>query len=200
MEFNTIKKQKSLRVISGVIFVAVFFGLCSILYIDATHTEAVPPRLNILQAVKASPPTELIIPKINVRAKVEEVGVTATGDMETPTFAAEVAWYKYGAMPGENGSTVLAGHLDGADAKPAVFAELKTLSVGDDVYVLNEQGRKLHYKVVDKKFYKSGVTDTKEIFGPRDASYLNLITCTGKWVEKAQNYTERLVIFTKLQT
>src|SRR5437870_1232065 len=59
-------------------------------------------------------PQTLIIPKLGISAYVENVGKTSIGTMDTPTRSNDVAWYRYGPRPGEDGQAVIAGHLDTA--------------------------------------------------------------------------------------
>lgn len=142
-------------------------------------------------------PRELIIPKIDVETHITEVGLTDGGKMDTPEDPKDAGWYKFGVMPGAMGSAVLAGHLDNEDGSPAAFYSLSKLASGDDVYVLNDKGEKLHFKVTGTKKYPYDAPDTKEVFGPSDAPRLNLITCHGTWLKGESNYDERLVVFTE---
>ena len=56
-------------------------------------------------------PSELIISKLKIHADVEQVGQTKTYEMDVPKNAAHVAWYVYGAKPGEEGNAVINGHF-----------------------------------------------------------------------------------------
>jgi hypothetical protein len=69
--------------------------------------------------------------------------------------------------------------------------------MGDDVYVVNDKGEKLLFKVTDTKTYPYDAPDTKEVFGPADVPRLNLITCNGTWLKGEENYQKRLVVFTQ---
>ncbi len=142
-------------------------------------------------------PKTLIIPKLQVETPISEVGLTPEGKMATPEDSHEAGWYKFGVMPGAKGSAVLAGHLDNEDGSPAVFYSLSKLAVGDDIYVVNDKGEKLQFKVTGAKIYPYNTTDTKEVFGPSDVPKLNLITCNGTWLTNASNYQKRLVVFTE---
>ncbi len=155
-----------------------------------------PVLQNVAQ--DASKPETLIIPKIKVEADISEVGVTAKGEMATPEDPGDAGWYRFGPVPGLKGSAVLAGHLDTAAGGPAVFARLDELVVGDDVYVINEKGDRLTFKVVAKKTYDYDIPDTREVFGPvNEVHRLNLITCNGAWLKSSSVYSKRLVVFTE---
>ena len=59
-------------------------------------------------------PQRLVIPEISVNANVENVGILPTGDLETPAQNpwVDTGWYDEGPQPGQEGSSVIDGHLD----------------------------------------------------------------------------------------
>ncbi|HEV7424106.1 MAG TPA: class F sortase [Candidatus Paceibacterota bacterium] len=138
-------------------------------------------------------PSRLSIPKINVDANIQKVGITAKGNMATPNNFTDVGWYKYGALPGVMGSAVIAGHVNNGLNFPAVFSKLGDLSAGDDVYVTTENGTMLHFKVTGSKVYDFN-QKVDEVFKQNDNKFLKLITCTGTWVPKYKTHDKRLVV------
>lgn len=143
-------------------------------------------------------PDYLIIPSIKIDTKITEVGVTKTGNMASPKGLVNVGWYKYGPLPGEHGSAVIAGHLDNALALSGVFKRLNELHVGDDVYVKDVSGKESHFKVQSLETYPYDKAPVKKIFNATDMSRLNLITCAGKWNQSLKTYDKRLVVYTEL--
>ena len=142
-------------------------------------------------------PKRLEIPKLGVNANVQYVGLNSDGEMGVPSNSSDVAWFNLGTKPGEVGSAVIAGHLDDKNGRPAVFWNIHKLKVGDDVYIIDGNGDKKHFRVISLEKYKTGAAPIKKIFGSNDGIYLNLITCGGMWDKTKNNYTERLVVFTK---
>src|SRR3989338_7815462 len=59
-------------------------------------------------ASRSSLPVRLKVPKINIDATIEYVGLTPQGAMGVPRGPVNVAWYQLGPRPGEEGSAVLA--------------------------------------------------------------------------------------------
>lgn len=163
---------------------------------DISTTYSAPETIQNEEST--SLPQRLLIPKIAVAAEVEEVGITEEGNMEVPEILQNVGWYKFGAIPGAKGNAVFAGHLDDSLRQPLVFWRLDELVVGDDIYILNEEGEELHFKVTGKELYDYNSFETEDIFGPTDERHLNLITCTGTWLEDLQVYDKRLVIFAEI--
>ncbi|OGI82940.1 hypothetical protein A3I95_03005 [Candidatus Nomurabacteria bacterium RIFCSPLOWO2_02_FULL_44_12] len=138
-------------------------------------------------------PQYLRIPSIGVKAKVQKVGITKLGNMSTPNNYTDVGWFKYGTLPGEVGSAVISGHVDNGLGMPAVFADLKDVKVGSDVYIDQASGDTLHFVVRDIKTYDYKAP-TEEIFNQNDAPLLKLITCTGSWISEYRTHNQRLVI------
>ena len=138
-------------------------------------------------------PVRLIIPAIDVNAKIQSLGVTPNGEMEVPDNIVDVGWFKLGSRPGENGSAVIAGHFNGENGKTGVFANLNKLEIGDKLYLKDDTEAALTFVVRDKRFYDSGYAD--DVFSQNDGVHLNLITCDGVWNEAKKSYSQRLVVF-----
>jgi LPXTG-site transpeptidase (sortase) family protein len=140
-------------------------------------------------------PIRFKIPRINVDAPVEYVGLTQGGAMDVPKKPEDVAWYNLGPRPGESGSAVIAGHSGYKNNKPAVFDNLHKLQKGDKVYVEDSNGNKITFVINKISSYKENQNAT-DVFSSNDgASHLNLITCTGVWDSVAKSHSERLIVF-----
>ncbi|MHB1330865.1 MAG: class F sortase, partial [Minisyncoccota bacterium] len=124
---------------------------------STTAGEIIPPQITAKDVDPSEYPSSLIIPKIGVDASVQHVGVKENGDMANPTNFTDVGWYKDGIVPGYEGSSVIAGHVDNALALSGVFKQLSTLKNGDEVYIENRNGEKHLFKVekIETYNYKS---------------------------------------------
>jgi sortase A len=160
-----------------------------------------PQARSLTPSVPASGPAEnpsrLIIPSLSINANVQSVGVTKSGNVGIPSNFTDVAWYKYGTVPGQIGNAVIDGHVDNAIALPGVFKHLAQIKVGDDVYVQTVQGTKLHFVVTDAQAYPYKDVPMQKIFSMNDAQYLTLITCGGTWVQAVKSYDQRFVVYAK---
>ncbi len=145
------------------------------------------------QKVKIGVPLQLWIPAIGVNANIQLLGVSATGQMEVPDNIVDVGWFKPGSRPGEVGSAVIAGHLDGKLGEAGVFANLDKLVKGDFLTVKDDQGNTFVFVVRDKQAYNPGLAD--EVFSQNDGAHLNLITCDGVWNKNIKSYSKRLIVF-----
>lgn len=127
------------------------------------------------------------------------MGTTASGEMEVPTTIVDVGWYKYGALPGNTGTAVMAGHIDGPKGQPAIFANISKLQAGDTLSVVDSAGRATSFVVTGSKVYEQN-EKPQEVFNSSSGAHLNLITCAGDWDSSSRHFLERLVIFTDKAT
>ena len=140
-------------------------------------------------------PIRFKIPSINVDVPVEYVGLTSDGAMDVPKGPVNVGWFNLGPRPGQNGSSVIAGHSGWKDAIPAVFDNLHKLRKGDEIYIEDEKGANIIFVVREIKIYGRN-DNASDVFGSSDgASHLNLITCTGVWNKVEKTSSDRLVVF-----
>jgi Sortase domain len=155
-------------------------------------------------ATPALTAARLRIPALQIDAAVLPVGQTASGTMDAPTSKAlhspywtSVFWYDQGAVPGQDGNAVIAGHVDRVGGDPAVFWSLSSLAAGDKVFVVMANGKLLQF-VVNRVVRYPANTPSQDginaVFGPASGHHLNLITCSGVWT--GNGYDERLVVFT----
>lgn len=145
-------------------------------------------------------PTRLVIPKLQVDAEVESVGMDQKGRMDVPTGVMNVAWYNLGFKPGQTGNAVFAGHYDKPDGKPSVFNKLDTLKVGDLIEVDGQIGGKQQFKVTEVRVVELDKFPLQEVFGEGDKKMVNLITCGGEWNTEKKEYSERTIVFSELVT
>lgn len=147
-------------------------------------------------------PARLIIPALGINAAVQDAGIVAGGRMAAPTNFTDVAWYKYGTVPGQEGSAVIAGHLDNGLALKGVFKYLSKLTPGDEVDVVTEGGQTLAFTVSALNVYPYTQVPSS-LFTESGAAYLNLITCDGTLLQVpglGYTYDHRLVVTTILKS
>ena len=140
-------------------------------------------------------PRRLVIPKIQVNALVQSVGLV-DNTLGVPTNFTDVGWYQFGPRPGMRGSAVIDGHRSGKKVPRGVFFNLNQLVAGDFVYTVDENGDTSTFIVTAVTTYPhDAATDTVFTSDDQDA-HLNLITCSGIWDKNRALFTERIVVFT----
>jgi len=159
---------------------------------------APPPAAAIEHPDQGDIPARLKIPSLGIDANIQQTGITKSGAMGTPTNFTDVAWYKYGPVPGQLGSAVIDGHVDNGLSLAGVFKHLGDIQKGADLYVDTKAGQTLHFVVTDVESYPYKSVPVNDIFAKADRPRLNLITCEGRWVKADKTYDQRLVIYTQL--
>lgn len=150
--------------------------------------------------IKPGLPKQLIIPAINVDVAIDYVGLTSDGAMDIKPDPKIVGWYMLGPRPGDEGSSVIAGHYGWLNGKPAIFNDIQKLSKGDELSVIDQKGVSVTFVVREIHKYDPE-SDAATVFKSNDGkSHLNLITCNGVWENDKQSYSNRLVVFTDRKT
>ena len=163
---------------------------------DVIDSKTVPPNPPVatVQTVNRGLPTQLKIPRLGVDAPVSYMGITAAGDMDTPASLSAVGWYKYGPLPGNEGSAVISGHVTGPRGVPGVFTDLDKMQVGDLFSVIDSTGQSTNFVVRDIQTYNQDAK-LSQVFTSTNGAHLNLISCTGDWDKVQRHFLQRLVIY-----
>lgn len=93
------------------------------------------------------------------------------------------------------GNVVLAGHVEMADGRKGIFADLNALQIGDPITV--SQGDEEHTYQVTQKF--STMPDDMTVIYPSDNHRLTLITCAA-YDFLSNSYEERFVVIAERVT
>lgn len=141
-------------------------------------------------------PVRLIIPSIGVNSAIEDAYVTPNGRMDVPAGSVNVAWYALGFRPGQTGSAVVGGHFGIDNGVPKVFYDLNKLTVGDKVYITDDQKKTLAFQVRSIRLFGRNDDSTPVFVSSDGLAHLNLITCEGVWNKIDDSYPDRRVVFT----
>ena len=145
-------------------------------------------------------PARITIAAAKVSADIIPVGVTPTGNLDTPHNFVQAGWYKYGTKPGQVGSAVIDGHVDNGASIPGPFKRLDKVRVGDDIAIDASDGSVLHFTVLSSDVYKTSAFPSDSIFNDHRAPLLKIITCHGRFIASKKTYDERLVVTAYLRT
>ena len=143
-------------------------------------------------------PSRITIPSLSIDANVQHVGIAYSGAVGVPSNFTDVAWYKYGAEPGETGSALIDGHVDNGLSLAGVFKDLDSIQDGADIYIETVSSTKLHFKVTDVEEYPYQSVPMNELLSKTGTPRLALITCDGTWVQSQRSYDHRLVVYATL--
>lgn len=161
------------------------------------ETETNQALLDAYQ-VAADQPRILTISKLGVTARILPMGVNKDGNMQAPINIFDSGWYERSAKPGQKGAMVTDGHASGP-TRAGLFAYLDTLTAGDEIRVERGDGSLFVYEVVQVESVELDRVDMSALLRPHESTNegLNLITCTGRWVQEAQTYDHRTLVYAR---
>lgn len=195
-------KRGVIAAITLIAIVVFFYTLANAVYYAPESELVIPASIASSTPAATTPPEEqparLTIPSLDIDADVQYVGVTTSGNMGIPSNFTDVAWYKYGTIPGQVGSAVIDGHVDNGLRLAGVFKELAGIKPGADVYVTTKEGTKIHFVVESVETYDYKSVPTTLLFNRKDKARLNLVTCGGAWIRGEKTYDERVIVYTVL--
>lgn len=161
--------------------------------------DETPPTISDYSAYRVAPdaPKYIRITSIGVDARIKGLGIKKDNELAAPKNIFDVGWYDQSSKPGQAGAILLDGHVSGP-TQNGVFYNLKKLTPGAVIEVERGDGQKFQYKVVKSQKYDSDNVDMAAALTPviPGSNGLNLITCAGKFNAEANNYDQRLIVFT----
>jgi hypothetical protein len=194
-----------------------------------TTTVTVPVKLTLptparltsskmsLNARAVAVPLIIEIPAIAVRSHVLAVGMTKARAMAAPEGGAnspnwgDTFWYRGSSVPGAPGTATIAGHIDDAFGRYAVFGRLSSLVRGDRIIIRNTRtGSVERFVITSTHAYTLAQSKTRKVLtliygtGPprglraqpsKDGrAHLSLVTCAGTWDTGIHTHDQRLVV------
>lgn len=203
MAKTVIKRTIIVIIFAVLVLILVFFSFFTLKNIfGSSKPPAATLALELANPSKqkfplAGLPTRLKIPKINVDAPIDYMGILPNGLLEAPSVPKNVGWYKFGPRPGNMGNAVIDGHYGiWENGERTVFDNLNQLAAGDKVFVEDDKGGFAVFAVRESKSFNPN-SDSSEVFKSNDGlAHLNLITCDGSWNTASESYSKRLVVFT----
>jgi sortase (surface protein transpeptidase) len=167
------------------------------LYKDTEQSQE--PKEHVITA-SSSLPLTLRIPSIHVSAEFETpLGLSPEGAVEVPVAYDTVGWYKYGPTPGEIGPAVIFGHVDTVEG-PAVLYSLGQVHEGDEVIIEREDGSTVIFEIQDFERVKQCEFPNDKVYGNLPYAGIRIITCSGVFDKKSQNYSHNLIVYGKLKS
>ena len=131
-------------------------------------------------------------PGDRVDASIVAVGLDpGTNSLEIPDID-HVGWYRLGPSPGQTGSAVLVGHVDG-NGRPGVFWHLGQLAPGDLITVSYDGTGPRDFRVTGRQQVPKTELPA-ELFSRAGPPRLALITCGGAFNTTTRHYQDNVVI------
>ena len=139
-------------------------------------------------------PVRLAVPALGVDAPVEPVGVRDDGQMDLPDDVDRLGWYRFGPVPGGEGSAVLAGHVDDADQGLGALAPLRDAEPGAEVVSTDAAGTATRWRVVSREVLEKQALPVDRLFARTGEPRLVLVTCGGPFLPDVGGYRDNVVV------
>ena len=149
--------------------------------------------LAALAARRTAAPLRVRVPAIGLDADVRPVGVGGDRQMRLPDDPRVLGWYRFGPSPGDDGSVVLAGHVDSRRFGVGPLVALQTVEVGTVVQVVTRPGEVRTYRVDSIERFDQQALPAA-VFARTGPERLRLVTCTGPYLPEAGGYQQNLVV------
>jgi hypothetical protein len=168
--------------------------------------EGRPDRLPEATARPAAPagteappaPVRISSRDLGVRAPIDLVGVEQSGTMTLPEDVDRVGWYRFGPAPGQDGSAVLAGHVDDVEQGLGALAPIRTAEAGDELTVTDADGTRTRWRVVAREVIRKKALPLEELFRRSGPPRLTLLTCGGPFLPESGGYRDNVVVVAEL--
>jgi len=140
-------------------------------------------------------PTKVRIASIGVDATIIDLGLNPDRTLEVPEDIRLTGWWTGRSVPGEDGPSIVVGHIDSAAQGAGVFFRLRELDVGDAIYVERSDGSVAEFRVTETELVLKNEFPTDKVYGSTDGSQLRLITCGGSFDRSARSYLGNLIVY-----
>jgi LPXTG-site transpeptidase (sortase) family protein len=136
----------------------------------------------------------MAIPAIDVDALVVPVGLLPSStSLEIPADVQTLGWYRFGPAPGDDGSSVIVGHVDSSRQGAGAFFRLRELAPGSTILVAFAHQSRRFTVVARREFAKSRLP--ADLFLPSGRPILTLITCGGAFDRQSHHYADNIVVY-----
>jgi hypothetical protein len=164
---------------------------------SSTLSEA-KPSTNTMAAYSVAPdkPKYITVPSLGIYARVIEVGVTKSDAVGTPSNCYDTAWFNQSAKPGQNGATLIDGHVL-CPVHGAVFTQLKNIQDGAQIIITMGDNSTYSYTVRSTSIQNKDTINVNNLIKSIDPNKqgLNLITCTGTYLPKEETFNNRFIVY-----
>lgn len=159
--------------------------------------QVITPEVGTIQAAHGSNditsvPISMTWERLNKSTDLTPVSVDEKQRMDIAPGLQTASWYQYGAIPGNTGNAILAGHRDWK-GKIGVFQHLEEMSKDEQITITYQDGTSKKFIAVSKNVYPLNQIPAT-VMDLSGESRVTLITCTGKFDKKQGGYQKRVVV------
>jgi sortase A len=145
--------------------------------------------------VPADQPRLIELPTLGISGFIQRVGLDQNNAIATPGNVHMAGWYTGSATPGEDGVSIIDGHVHGR-YEPGIFEHLDQLKSGDPITIEYGNGDRHKFSVVKVTSYPAAEAATHMFDAlPSINQELVLITCGGKFNRQNASYDQRVLVY-----
>jgi sortase (surface protein transpeptidase) len=141
-------------------------------------------------------PTRIVVPALGLDSALIPLGTGPAGELQPPESPDVAGWFAGGAVPGQPGPAVVAGHVD-SHSGPGVFFRLAELRPGDRIDVLSPDGPAA-FRVSWTEAIAKTEFPTDRVYGPTPVPELRLVTCGGTFDRGTGHYRGNVIVHAEL--
>ena len=147
----------------------------------------------------AGDPKSISLPTIGANGYIQNVGVDQKKAVAVPNNIHMAGWYVDMAKPGDQGLSVIDGHVNGRK-NDGIFKNLIKLKKGDVFLVTFGNDTNKSFEV-DEVLSLKTEDSASVLFSqkPGILNQLNLITCGGTFDSSKQQYDQRIIVIAKVR-
>jgi sortase (surface protein transpeptidase) len=162
----------------------------------ASNASAGPPART---ALPRSTPVQMSIPAIDAASTLIPLQLNPDRTVQVPPVEKpmQAGWYSPGPTPGEIGSSVILGHVDG-HSEAGIFFRLRELRPGGQVLITRQDGITARFVVYQTEQVAKDDFPTDKVYGATARPELRLITCGGAFDRQSGNYRDNVIVFAVL--
>lgn len=140
-------------------------------------------------------PERIEVPDLGVDSPVVPVDVDSNHRLGLPQDPDVIGWWAGGPRPGEDqGTAILAGHVNTAAAGPGALARLTQVRPGARIVVSGSE-RTVGFRVVAVRQYSKTTLPAGEVFSQQATGRLAIVTCGGPFNPETGSYRDNVIVY-----
>ena len=166
---------------------------------DTDEPDEVPVTASQAQkyTVPSDQPRSITLPSIQTYALLQRVGLTSDNAIAVPTNIFFAGWYVNSPKPGEQGVSIIDGHVSGR-YNGGIFKRLKDMKPHDTIIVEYGDKSVRNFQVVSvTKVPEAEASAALFQQEPGISQQLDLITCGGKFDYATKTFADRIIVVAK---
>jgi sortase (surface protein transpeptidase) len=127
------------------------------------------------------------------------LGLNGDGTVQVPPLGNHnlAGWYQGSAAPGQDGSSVILGHVDSYTGA-SVFYDIKDLVQGDQIDIVRADGTVAAFAVDGVQAVPKALFPASAVYGNVPYPALRLVTCGGPFDPASGHYADNIVVYAHL--